>query len=1539
MKLYKDDPKDKNYVIFNKGQLIGIRDASEEIKQISLPDGNNESIGSGGICYVLASIISVAPIIENNIIIKELGEKNGIKRFQVENKVKGGPPITVELRIGKKSGFPKSEKGIDIQVLLEYLKKEIEKADDYLIKKFKDTKSDNVEDIFKDNNIDQDLLDKILIEIADNYKQQFGNFLERNDKGRYKLKDKKGLMRAITASQDFKYITNNLPAFIMSSGGSPAFVSTILTGRPSKMFEIDNLTEKDLETLFYNNIKELNFLTISNEGHAFSINDITKIDGKIFVLIRNPMGRGNENDIDSTESDKILKNIDEKHKYSKFKNSEYKEKGYALLCLEDLKKTFKDMTYVDYQIGKYIFTENISKEQFEKNERKQVDFVIDIKQQDNIKIDITNFQTDFQADFCVPQITIFDEKRNEIQTISFNDLYDSQNFNNKNVLTNIREGKYIIRVDLWKPCNINIIRNNSSNKIKCLGKANDDNFKYCKAETEIKYTKEEEEKNNFIFEKDIHDTVRIARMLEQLYEEPCISQFKKISKDEIIIQGKSILTQKLLYKVVNDIKNKILSGYDEKTKNEIIRVENDKIIFFGIDMTDNLGQKELSLSDEKIGIINDKNEEQYINIKDLESEAYKNMKIQKYIVPSLKLGKDELTIKMNSFDNKDDAIKKLQEIKKINAGLFKDFMTGGVEFEQPIIFKNFIQNFYTYKEHIIAFKCENDAVNDIKNVLKNLLNNDITINCIQEVWETILDELIDGFIIGGCLPFISLHFNEMSLLYSVMNTNYKHTIVGHVLTFIDYFLKGFTNGAFFDEKFVYDWYENQSKFFKNSASECRNNLFKYTHNLFKYVYENKIKIKYITTDGIYEDMLFNEQKQYYLSANRIIGKMSDDKILNFDENILYPEFNFKVEGDLDPLPTLLELLNNNSENNLKWEKTKRAHEIMKSKIKSQMSTLPFLKGYFYLLDMITFAIYYLISIKSLSSLPDISNSIKKKCAKSGKSYLKVVPSVFPPLPTTKYLNKEYEITFEQLINILDFKIKNHINSNIYRILDTNSDEYFNDKEKKDMIKGIETAIINDCYNKYGYEAYIQDKYSLKYLIKYLDEICEDLSFFWTIIINSFKNLIKNLKDDINKLSTTYPDLKSDINNFNSNNSLYKGLNNIKDSINNKLKTEESLYIYMVSIKIISKNLFNSNQFSLQQIEPIAKNIKDNELINQIEKYKKILEINFHINKLIESMKDKNFYDFFKIEKPYKRTITIISVGYHEGSISYRGGCLVDFNQEIELKEKKNQNKNKTIKNAINNKKEEIKINNESYFLVKTRINSLLYDKEHLMEINYSENTNMKSIIHNISINNSNNFIKYQNGLSSNFFKIISNDEQVFRTISTNELTDLDESNETLLTNCPAVSNNKLIIKLINSNNAYVNIQPYTNMITPLLSAISIKNLELSEIIINKGWYINDTTDIKFTPMHFASYYNLPKIVKLLIQKNADVTIKTKKEGEIPLHLACRKGNFEIVKLLLNYNKYTIDTPKSDNKTSLHLASITSSLCTHILLKNNAKNNI
>ena len=90
-----------------------------------------------------------------------------------------------------------------------------------------------------------------------------------------------------------------------------------------------------------------------------------------------------------------------------------------------------------------------------------------------------------------------------------------------------------------------------------------------------------------------------------------------------------------------------------------------------------------------------------------------------------------------------------------------------------------------------------------------------------------------------------------------MNINYKHTIIGHVLTFIDYFLKGFTKGAYFNEKFLYEWYNNNSDNYSNSIFECNDSL---QYHVIIYLNENKIDIKYCTNDGINKDILLNEKE-------------------------------------------------------------------------------------------------------------------------------------------------------------------------------------------------------------------------------------------------------------------------------------------------------------------------------------------------------------------------------------------------------------------------------------------------------------------------------------------------------------------------------------------------------------------------------------------------------------------------------------------------------------------------------------------------------
>ena len=93
---------------------------------------------------------------------------------------------------------------------------------------------------FEDKNINQKKFEKILMEISKSFdfydkKYGYGIYIDKDDNDKCVLKDKEGLIKKILSDEEnFDYLIQNIPGFIMSSGGLSKNVSTILTGRPSK---------------------------------------------------------------------------------------------------------------------------------------------------------------------------------------------------------------------------------------------------------------------------------------------------------------------------------------------------------------------------------------------------------------------------------------------------------------------------------------------------------------------------------------------------------------------------------------------------------------------------------------------------------------------------------------------------------------------------------------------------------------------------------------------------------------------------------------------------------------------------------------------------------------------------------------------------------------------------------------------------------------------------------------------------------------------------------------------------------------------------------------------------------------------------------------------------------------------------------------------------------------------------------------------------------------------------------------------------------
>lgn len=72
----------------------------------------------------------------------------------------------------------------------------------------------------------------------------------------------------------------------------------------------------------------------------------------------------------------------------------------------------------------------------------------------------------------------------------------------------------------------------------------------------------------------------------------------------------------------------------------------------------------------------------------------------------------------------------------------------------------------------------------------------------------ILRELAIGIYAHSTVPFFSLHFNQNADLVPIIHPVYKNTLVGRVISMLDYIMKGYLNGGVFNEEFIDQWSKN-----------------------------------------------------------------------------------------------------------------------------------------------------------------------------------------------------------------------------------------------------------------------------------------------------------------------------------------------------------------------------------------------------------------------------------------------------------------------------------------------------------------------------------------------------------------------------------------------------------------------------------------------------------------------------------------------------------------------------------------------------------
>jgi hypothetical protein len=170
----------------------------------------------------------------------------------------------------------------------------------------------------------------------------------------------------------------------------------------------------------------------------------------------------------------------------------------------------------------------------------------------------------------------------------------------------------------------------------------------------------------------------------------------------------------------------------------------------------------------------------------------------------------------------------------------------------------------------------------------------------------------------------------------VIDPGYDGTLTGLVLTFLDFHMKSFVNGGFFDESFIRQW---------NGTSDL-NLLNRNIHRLKGYLKKSKIDLE-IASLAELGDLSVSNGKMNILSAFRIIGKMHDEVFTH--DNIIIPSFYFDVEYDIHVLPEFQAELDLNEQKEKYSEifiKIQNAHHKMQQLIQESMPKIPCFRGYF-----------------------------------------------------------------------------------------------------------------------------------------------------------------------------------------------------------------------------------------------------------------------------------------------------------------------------------------------------------------------------------------------------------------------------------------------------------------------------------------------------------------------------------------------------------------------------------------------------------------
>lgn len=176
----------------------------------------------------------------------------------------------------------------------------------------------------------------------------------------------------------------------------------------------------------------------------------------------------------------------------------------------------------------------------------------------------------------------------------------------------------------------------------------------------------------------------------------------------------------------------------------------------------------------------------------------------------------------------------------------------------------------------------------------------------EEELKEICAVLYEGIFKYDTYPLFSLHFNQDGALYSIIHPIYKNSIIGDVIGYLDYYMKGYLNGGVYPKEFLEKWQDNP-----NMDKEYLKSFLIEIKKLSKEIgvpYQSLRELLYLYGLGNHQSEDNNSiggNKQKYMTSFRIIAKLEK---VEKDSNILLMKSGFDVEYTVELHPEYEEFL-------------------------------------------------------------------------------------------------------------------------------------------------------------------------------------------------------------------------------------------------------------------------------------------------------------------------------------------------------------------------------------------------------------------------------------------------------------------------------------------------------------------------------------------------------------------------------------------------------------------------------------------------------